>query len=203
MNTRWKSFAMGLALSAAAFTAQAAGALQLQPLHARDVPTLLQTPHARPLIVAAVAAPKHVSFVGQMSSIRSGTTRALAVEISADLRNGEFLDQSFERRTGMIDARDRRWMRELIYGMLRKRGRIDALLETRVRGTLSRLDADVLDLMRLGVYQLLEMGSVPAYAAIAQTVELAKRRHGLGASKLVNAVLRRLDRERDDLGQIR
>lgn len=51
MNTRWKSFAMGLALSAAAFTAQAAGALQFQPLHARDVPTLLQTPHARPLIV--------------------------------------------------------------------------------------------------------------------------------------------------------
>jgi negative regulator of sigma E activity len=34
---------------------------------------------ARPLIVAAAAAPKHVSFVGQMSSIRSGTTRALAV----------------------------------------------------------------------------------------------------------------------------
>jgi 16S rRNA (cytosine967-C5)-methyltransferase len=43
------------------------------------------------------------------------------------------------------------------------------------------------------------MGSVPAYAAIAQTVELAKRRHGIGASKLVNAVLRRTDRERDDL----
>ena len=34
---------------------------------------------ARPLIVAAAAAPKHVSFVGQMESIRSGTTRALAV----------------------------------------------------------------------------------------------------------------------------
>jgi outer membrane lipoprotein-sorting protein len=34
---------------------------------------------ARPLIVAAAAAPKHVSFVGQMSSIRSGTTRATAV----------------------------------------------------------------------------------------------------------------------------
>jgi 16S rRNA (cytosine967-C5)-methyltransferase len=44
------------------------------------------------------------------------------------------------------------------------------------------------------------MGSVPAYAAIAQTVELAKRRHGLGASKLVNAVLRRTDREREGLG---
>jgi 16S rRNA (cytosine967-C5)-methyltransferase len=39
------------------------------------------------------------------------------------------------------------------------------------------------------------MGSVPAYAAIAQTVELSKRRHGIGASKLTNAVLRRIDRE--------
>nr|WP_311527129.1 redoxin domain-containing protein [uncultured Ralstonia sp.] len=51
MNTRWKSLAMGVALSAAAFAAQAAGVLQFQPLHARDVPALLQTPRARPLIV--------------------------------------------------------------------------------------------------------------------------------------------------------
>src|SRR5688572_30397213 len=43
------------------------------------------------------------------------------------------------------------------------------------------------------------MRSVPPYAAIAQTVELAKRRHGKGASGLTNAVLRRLDRERDAL----
>ncbi|HVE78622.1 MAG TPA: transcription antitermination factor NusB, partial [Gemmatimonadaceae bacterium] len=63
----------------------------------------------------------------------------------------------------------------------------------------ARLDADLIDLLRLGTYQLLHMRSVPAYAAIAQTVELAKRRHGLGASKLVNAVLRRVDRERADL----
>lgn len=128
------------------------------------------------------------------------TTRAVAADICTDLRNGEFLDQSFERRAGHFDARDRRWMREMIYGMLRRRARIDALLAGRVRGTLARLDPDVMDLLRLGVYQLFEMGSVPAYAAIAQTVELVKRRHGLGASKLVNAVLRRLDRERDDLG---
>src|SRR2546423_3294199 len=83
--------------------------------------------------------------------------------------------------------------------MLRHRAAIDAILAERVRGGLVRLDPDVIDLLRLGVYQLLFMGSVPAYAAIAQTVELAKRRHGLGASKLVNAVLRRTDRERENL----
>jgi 16S rRNA (cytosine967-C5)-methyltransferase len=83
--------------------------------------------------------------------------------------------------------------------MLRNRAGIDTILSERVRGGLARLDPDVIDLLRLGVYQLLHMGSVPAYAAIAQTVELAKRRHGMGASKLVNAVLRRTDRERDQL----
>jgi 16S rRNA (cytosine967-C5)-methyltransferase len=125
--------------------------------------------------------------------------RAVAAEICVDLRRGEFLDQSFDRRVVPLDARDRRWTRELVYGMLRHRGWIDAVLSDRVRGGLARLDPDVIDLLRLGVYQLTHMGSVPAYAAIAQTVELAKRRHGLGASKLVNAVLRRTDRERDDL----
>src|SRR5215510_3643704 len=123
--------------------------------------------------------------------------RVAAAEVCADLRAGELLDPSFDRRTMRLDARDRRWVRELVYGMLRRRGRLDAQLDARVRGGIVRLDADLLDLLRLGAAQLLHMASVPAYAAIAQTVELAKRRHGIGASKLANAVLRRLDRERE------
>jgi len=125
--------------------------------------------------------------------------RVAAAEICADLRSGELLDPSFDRRTAKLDARDRRWVRELVYGMLRRRARIDAYLDARIRGGMARLDADLLDLLRLGGAQLLHMESVPAYAAIAQTVELAKRRHGMGASKLANAVLRRLDRERESL----
>lgn len=125
--------------------------------------------------------------------------RVAAAEICADLRSGMLLDPSFDQRTARLDARDRRWVRELVYGMLRRRAWLDALLDPRVRGGIVRLDADLLDLLRLGAAQLLYMQSVPAYAAIAQTVELAKRRHGIGASKLANAVLRRLDREHDEL----
>jgi len=125
--------------------------------------------------------------------------RAAAADVLTDLRSGELLDGSFERRTTRLDPRDRRWTRELVFGMLRRRSWLDALLDDRVRGGLAKLDPDLIDLLRLGAYQLLSMGSVPAYAAIGQTVELAKRRHGIGASKLANAVLRRLDRERDAL----
>jgi 16S rRNA (cytosine967-C5)-methyltransferase len=133
--------------------------------------------------------------------VRGGVTdaRAAAAEICADLRSGDLLDGSFDRRTVRLEPRDRRWTRELVYGMLRRRSWLDALLADRVSGGLARLDFDVIDLLRLGSYQLLAMGSVPPYAAIGQTVEMVKRRHGIGASKLANAVLRRLDRERESL----
>ncbi len=126
-------------------------------------------------------------------------TRVAAADTLADLRGGMLLDAAFDRRASALDARDRRWTQELVWGMLRRRGFIDHLLAPRVRGGIARLDGDLADLLRLGAYQLFHMGSVPPYAAIAQTVELAKHRHGMGASKLVNAVLRRLDRERDAL----
>ncbi|MHB8839956.1 MAG: transcription antitermination protein NusB, partial [Gemmatimonadaceae bacterium] len=114
--------------------------------------------------------------------------RRAAADVCADLRTGVLLGAAMERRNARLESRDRRWTQELVYGMLRRRGWIDHALMSRVRGGLARLDGDLADLLRMGTYQLLEMGSVPAYAAIAQTVELAKQRHGLGASKLVNAV---------------
>ncbi len=126
--------------------------------------------------------------------------RIVAADVLADLRGGALLDPVFERRSAGLDARDRRWLQELLWGMLRRRAWIDALLTDRVRGGLARLDGDVTDLLRLGVYQLLRMGSVPPYAAIGQTVELAKQRHGIGASRLANAVLRRIDRDRQESG---
>jgi 16S rRNA (cytosine967-C5)-methyltransferase len=128
--------------------------------------------------------------------------RMAAADVLADLRGGEPLDHSFDRRVHGLEPRDRRWTQELVFGTLRRRAWLDAFLAPRMRSGLARLDADLIDVMRLGVYQLLYMYSVPSYAAIAQTVELAKHRHGLGASRLANAVLRRIDRERDQLPDV-
>jgi 16S rRNA (cytosine967-C5)-methyltransferase len=139
---------------------------------------------------------------GPVHVLREGgvtEARRVAAELCTDMRRGELLDPAFDARSPALDARDRRWTQELVYGMLRRRAWIDAVLSARVRGGLARLDPDLIDLLRLGVYQLLFMRSVPAYAAIAQTVELTKARHGIGASKLANAVLRRVDREREAL----
>src|SRR5438552_5376932 len=86
-------------------------------------------------------------------------SRLAAAQICGELRAGELLDAAFDRRTVRLDARDRRWTRELVYGLLRRRSVIDAYLQQRVTGGFARIDADLIDLLRLGAYQLLYMGS--------------------------------------------
>ncbi|MEP7344669.1 MAG: 16S rRNA (cytosine(967)-C(5))-methyltransferase RsmB [Gemmatimonadaceae bacterium] len=141
----------------------------------------------------------HVAGSAALSKGSVTDGRAVAAQVLTDLHEGALLDTAFERRAAILDARDRRWTQELVFGTLRRRGWIDAVLEGCVSGGLARIDAELTDILRLGVYQLLFMGSVPPYAAIAQSVELAKIRRGIGASKLANAVLRRVDRERETL----
>lgn len=93
-----------------------------------------------------------------------------------------------------LPQQERQWTHELVYGALRLRGRMDHLLAQRARGGLDRLEPDVLDVLRLGAYQMLEMGSVPAYAAISQSVELARTAGASRAAGLVSGVLHALSR---------
>src|ERR1700755_2553 len=96
---------------------------------------------------------------GGVAAPHGGVTdaRYAAAEICTDLRGGELLDPGLDRRTAPLDARDTRWACERVYGMLRRRSRIDSFLDARVRGGVVRLDADLLDLLRLGTAQLLFM----------------------------------------------
>src|ERR1044071_7730109 len=85
-------------------------------------------------------------------------TRVVAAQVVGDLRAGEMLDASFDRRTARFDARDRRWTRELVFGSLRKRAVLDAYLQQRVKGGLGRLRADLIDPLSRGADPLLMRG---------------------------------------------
>ena len=92
-----------------------------------------------------------------------------------------------ERR---LEPRDAAFATQLAYGTLRATGTLDAVLTTLVSRPLSELDRKVLDLLRLGTYQLIDL-RVPAHAAVDTTVALTRAIVGTGASGLVNAVLRK------------
>lgn len=107
------------------------------------------------------------------------------------IRGGALADLALDRESHSLDVRDRAWTQELVYGTLRLRGRLDHSLAQFAR---RRVDADVQDILRLGAYQLLEMQSVPGYAAVWESVELAKAVRARAAG-FVNGVLQSLGRE--------
>lgn len=125
--------------------------------------------------------------------------RRAALEVLRAVRAGDLADRALDRAADRLPARDRGWLQELVYGTLRLRGRLDHVLAQRVKGGLRSLQPDVHDVLRLGLYQLLEMGSVPPYAAISQSVELARHAGAGRAAGLVNGVLQAVHRERDRL----
>lgn len=92
-------------------------------------------------------------------------------------------------------ARDRAFFRDLLYGTLRWRGRIDASYERFLSEPPERLSRGVREALRLGVYQIMFMDRVPDHGAVNTSVYLAGQDKGRGARGLVNAVLRRVLRE--------
>jgi 16S rRNA (cytosine967-C5)-methyltransferase len=90
-----------------------------------------------------------------------------------------------------IVGRDAAFATELTYGALRGQGTYDAVLEACVDRPLDELDPTVLAVLRLGAHQLLAT-RVPAHAAVATSVEVARAAVGEGPARLVNAVLRRV-----------
>jgi 16S rRNA (cytosine967-C5)-methyltransferase len=94
-------------------------------------------------------------------------------------------------RERQLEPRDAAFATQLAYGALRATGTLDAVLAPLVSRPLSELDPRVLDLLRLGAYQLIDL-RVPAHAAVDTTVALTRAIVGTGASGLVNAVLRKV-----------
>ena len=81
------------------------------------------------------------------------------------------------------------FVRTLVLGILRWRSRLDFAIAALAQRPVKKLDPPVVEVLRLGLYQLLYM-DVPQYAAVSETVDLAPKR----ARGFVNAILRRVTR---------
>ena len=101
------------------------------------------------------------------------------------------LPQLLRERSADLRPRDAAFATQLAYGTLRATGTLDAILTGLVSRPLAELDPKLLDLLRLGAYQIIDL-RVPAHAAVDTTVALARAIVGTGASGLVNAVLRKV-----------
>jgi len=119
--------------------------------------------------------------------------RVQAARAVVAVMQGRSLDQL---RLGEGDAAA--LVRELVYGTLRWYHRLRALLALMLERPLKDKDADLIALLLIGLYQLIYM-RVPAHAAVSETVAATISLGKPWARGLVNAVLRRVGREQDEL----
>lgn len=131
---------------------------------------------------------------------RNGTptqARIVAVRVLERVeRAGAYADLALAAalRRSELPPRDRAFVTELVYGTLRWRGHLDALLRPILDRPPERLEALVTTLLRMGAYQIVFEHSVPASAAVDQAVRCARALGVSRAAGLVNAVLRSLVR---------
>ena len=90
------------------------------------------------------------------------------------------------------------FVRELVYGVLENRILLDYYLAALVASGLKKVKKQDLTILRMGVYQILAMDSVPDYAAINESVVLA-RKFCRGRDKFINGVLRNFQRRQAEL----
>ena len=124
--------------------------------------------------------------------------RLVALKVLRRVAEGAFADRALaaEARKAGLEPRARAAAMRLSYGAVQRRRTLDWLID----GALERphaLEADLREVLRLGVYELIWSDRVPDAAAVDQTVRLARTLHGVPRRRtaragLVNAVLRRI-----------
>jgi 16S rRNA (cytosine967-C5)-methyltransferase len=130
-------------------------------------------------------------------SPKPDAARLLAFDLLTEVNRNEgysnlLLPQALN--ASKLDDRDRSLVTELLYGTIRMQGKHDWVLAQISDRPWSEVDPGIVDICRLGVHQIHEM-RIPDHAAVAATVEVARKRIGESKASFVNALLRSVTRK--------
>lgn len=124
------------------------------------------------------------------------TARSISVEILIDFDENSVLDYSSANK---LESRDRAEVREYVQNILRRRSYLDFIIDHFSNVKIDEMKPALKNILRLGVYDMVFMDSTPDYAAINESVEIAKYSLGSRTGDLTNAILRNLQRDIDNL----
>jgi 16S rRNA (cytosine967-C5)-methyltransferase len=135
--------------------------------------------------------------------LREKKPRAICLDIlnrveETALHPDRLLTDSFKRYR-YFNSLDRAFLTELTYGVIRWRERLDWVIRLFSKIPIEKIELETLNILRLGLYQILFLSRTPSSAAVNESVELAKRIRGKGGAGFVNAVLRSAIRQKDEI----
>jgi 16S rRNA (cytosine967-C5)-methyltransferase len=119
---------------------------------------------------------------------------------SVDILIGFDLQKSLDfSLSDELEPRERAQVREYVQNILRKRSYLDFLIDHYATIDVTEMKTDLKNILRLGIYDMLFMDSTPDYAAINEAVELGKAKMGSKTGDFINAILRNLQRDIEQL----
>lgn len=117
-------------------------------------------------------------------------------------KRGEWANEGLRKVLRGMEPREAALATRLVYGVLQNRLLLDEYLKELSSLPLEKLNLAVLEILRLGGYQILFMDQIPVRAAVDEAVKLTKTRtKNPKTAGFVNAVLRNLDRRREELSR--
>lgn len=116
-------------------------------------------------------------------------------------KTGKYIDRLLTKSlsNNFIQDQDKRFLMELVKGTTRMQGLLNFYVKELIKGRLKNVKISLRYILIIGLYQLIYMDSVPAYAAINESVKLAKKFGNERDGGLVNAVLRNFERSKTEL----
>ena len=105
------------------------------------------------------------------------------------------LDELIKLNRDNLDERDIGFISEIVYGTISWKLTIDELIKKYSNIKMKKISSWILNILRLGIYQIIFLDKIPKSAAVNESVNLAKRYGHKGSSNFVNAILRKVNKE--------
>ena len=134
-------------------------------------------------------------------TIENDTARSYALKVLKEVEEGAYANIVLNRLLSRLSLaeEERSLFTELSYGVLQRLNTLDWVRSLFLTSPLEKLTPWIRNILRLGVYQLLYLERVPESAAVDESVKLAYQFGHKGVAGLVNAVLRKVSRARDEI----
>ena len=105
------------------------------------------------------------------------------------------LDESIKQNKEKINEKDIGLISEIVYGVITWKLTLDEIVKKHSKIKLKKISPWILNILRMGIYQIIFLDKIPKSAAVNESVNLAKRYGHMSSSNFVNAILRKVDKK--------
>ncbi|WP_077367351.1 16S rRNA (cytosine(967)-C(5))-methyltransferase RsmB [Anaerosalibacter sp. Marseille-P3206] len=125
------------------------------------------------------------------------TALKILMEVNQD---GAYSNIAIKRNLkGELGKLDESLVREIVYGVLENRLYLDYIIGKFSKIKLNKMEPVILEILRIGIYQIRFMEKIPDRAAVNESVKLARKHSNPGSVKFVNGILRNISRKKESI----